>query len=141
MRAKYGINEAKKMSVLRALMDKEPTSPEDVMEGKGNPNPDTKNKLQHITTYGRVNQITKPPEDSIRAIRETPVPEIEDPPDLTTIKDDTTDDDSMDSEDTSDSEFEFIQEDYTSEEEEQITELSDFHPCLVSNVQCLVSIF
>ena len=42
MRAKYGINEAKKMSLLRALMDKEPTSPEDVMEGKGNPNPDTK---------------------------------------------------------------------------------------------------
>ena len=44
MRAKYGINEAKKMSLLRALMDKEPTSPEDVMEGKGNPNPNTKKK-------------------------------------------------------------------------------------------------
>ena len=86
-------------------MDKEPTSPEDVMDGKGNPNPDTRNELQHITTNGKVNQITKPPEDSIRAIPETPVPEIEDPPDQTTTKDDTTDEGSMDSEDTSDSEF------------------------------------
>ena len=44
MRAKYGINKAKKLSLLGALMDKEPTSPKDVMEGKGNPNPNTKKK-------------------------------------------------------------------------------------------------